>query len=257
MNNGIWNVLEEINKRRDLKVSEFCKGLGVDFNTLSESDKELYTNRYFSEQEACKRKAEEAELKTQEQMIALSWERKLSNLLERIPKIFKFKGVPELEDFQGGTSVVAKLIRNGASLLIFGENGVGKSHLAWASNVYFTRQKKTVLQFDMFELKSMLTSMSMSGGDMSRMILKILVDDCDVLIVDEVEKISMTDALYQNFSYLINKRYERLKQTILLGNGTYESMEGLLGKSITSRFHSDKWNAQMCKFSGRDRRAGT
>ena len=255
MNNGVWNVIEEIKKKRELKVSEFCKKLGVDFNSLSESDKEQYTNRYFSEQEACRRKEEEAELEAQKQIIDLSWERKLSTLIERIPKIFKFKGIPELGDFQDGTSAVSNLIRSGASLLIFGENGVGKSHLAWASNVYFTRQHKAVLQFDMFELKSMFTSMSMSEGDMSRMILERLVDDCDVLIIDEVEKISMTDALYQSFSYLINKRYERLKQTILLGNGTYESMEGLLGKSITSRFHSDKWNARICKFTGKDRRA--
>ena len=252
MANEIFSIVERAKKMREENVSNYCKSIGVDYDSLSEASKSLFTMRYLDseEQKEKDRIAKEEEDKKKEE--DKEWDERLERLIKSIPPIFKSNGIPDIEDDY--YSVVSNLIKDGTSMLLYGDNGVGKSHLAWAVDIYFTRQHRSVIHHEMFELKSILTDISMSDGITSDEVYNRFVSGCDVLIVDEVEKISMTDSLYQNFAYLINKRYENLKQTILFANGTFKSLANLLGKSIMSRFTSKSWKAKVFELTGKDRR---
>lgn len=222
---------------RENNVRKYCGIFGKEYDAMSDIEKQEWSRRYDSYLESLDEPGD-------------STEEPRSSVFDEVPEIFKENGYPDLDrDFKDRSECI-EMIKNGESMLLYGPNGVGKSHLAWAVKLYFVKIGKSVLLDECYHIKSFINRNNMDADEIE----EYYADRFDMLIVDEFEKVSMTDAFYQTFSFIINKRYEKKKQTILLGNGDFETVKEMLGQSILSRFTSKQWGASIMEFSGRDRR---
>lgn len=180
----------------------------------------------------------------------------ISALDKAIPAEFKGCSLSDFNANEGQAKIVAQ-IRSGHSLLLCGPQGIGKTRLGWALwKSIRQEEQKSVAFLKMFELQKKLADHAMAGGgDVATYINEAFVFGIDVLILDEVDKISVTDATFSNFSYLIDRRYEEHRQTVLFGNGTKAKMEEKLGTSMLSRFSSKTYKSRVVELSGESRRA--
>lgn len=125
-------------------------------------------------------------------------------------------------------------LKSGKSAVIYGANGIGKTHLAYASCLYQIEHGSTagyVLAFDLFtEIKD-----SFKQGNTEAVIMKYA--QYRYLVVDEIDKTyaSETDFIY--FFNIINKRYNNMFQTVLISNSA--NMIDISGKSSFDRVASD------------------
>ncbi|MBK5247336.1 MAG: ATP-binding protein, partial [Peptostreptococcaceae bacterium] len=80
---------------------------------------------------------------------------------------------------------VIDYMKTGKSAVIYGKNGTGKTHLAYASCLYQTmkgKESKYVLAFDFFNK----IRQSFNGGNPEEIVQEL--SGCDYLVIDEVDK---------------------------------------------------------------------
>lgn len=174
------------------------------------------------------------------------------NFVRGIPDIYRNADISVYKD-QGEKLV--KNIFSGCSYILMGGNGVGKTYLGWAVSKEFKKRRENFSFRSLYEIMQDINQATYAGKNTAEYISERYVYGYDILLVDESDKISPTDANYNNLSYLIDKRYERLRQTLMLANSVSMSdLTNKLGSSIVSRFQSKQWRAQVLKLSGDDKR---
>lgn len=238
------NYLEEYMRREESNFKAWCEEHNVAYDTentnIRKHAKSLYEewkNVLFKEQKERERQAEERLRKTEikERVTAL----------EKItPTVYKDS---ELTDFSEALQSKIKALLEGKSALILGDNGVGKSHLAWALARTLTREGKKVkyvkAQLLLYEIKS--------KSDPYQYCIREYGRSIDCVIIDEIDKIFESKADFIYLNYLIDYRWEWSKQIIVLGNGNKNQFIESLGQSIYSRLRG---NGMDIMLTGADRR---
>ena len=193
----------------------------------------------------------------QEREEYLERERKelLESFLKSVPATYRDA---ELSDFGSDKQkALVKRILDGASLLVYGGNGVGKSHLAWSLAKHWKREgKRSVYIMKLAYLNSFLANLSMTSGRSGvEIIERYYVKTLEVMIIDEVDKAQKGDVAFRNLEYMVDRRYEEQKQTILFCNASSEEeLTAKLGPSLVSRFYAKSWNASIVDFGTADKR---
>lgn len=156
-----------------------------------------------------------------------------------------------IDDFKGPWQTIIEGIDNGRSYLIFGGNGIGKTHFSYAIGRKLASNGKSCTRM---RLSSILQKVSKEVTS-SRLTAEEYIDIefvhyCDFLIIDECDKVEQKDTAFRNFTYLIDRRCEELKQTLVLCNAVDEQeLQSRIGPSVYDRFCSRKWKAEVVDFT--------
>jgi DNA replication protein DnaC len=132
----------------------------------------------------------------------------------------------------------------GMMLLMLGENGNGKNHLA--SSIL---HKTGGCIYSVFEIELMLKECYSGKREEGESKLYRRLCDVPVLAINEIGKHKIGEWEMNFLSYIINKRYENLMPTILISNaylkencpkkGCPDCLQSLLGNDILSRITED------------------
>lgn len=141
-------------------------------------------------------------------------------------------------------------LRKGQSAIVVGGNGIGKTRLAWALAQAWKREvpRCTVR---IVKGAALLSEVKSIEGDWYRYI-ETEYGRCDHLFIDEIDKIKGSEADWMLLTYLIDYRYEWMRQTVVMGNCSKEETLSLIGQSSYSRLSGD--GARAYSLSGTDKR---
>ncbi len=231
-------------------------GLGRQLDLLRDPELRAKRQKVLDEMAEHKRKVEaEADQKFQELKI-----RERNMLSTSIPKLY---AKAELEDFPGSSQ--KQLITNilhGYSYILYGGRGIGKTHLGWAVTKAFIKKdkfpyfKKAVeLKLEIEALASGARSRNPDQEFFTQVLNRRYVEGFDLMMVDEVDKGILGDSAFQHFLYLMDRRYEEQKQTILFCNSeNWDELTKSVGSSLVSRFGDKRWHAQVLNLGKADKR---
>jgi len=127
-------------------------------------------------------------------------------------------------------------LKTGGSAVIYGANGTGKTHLAFAScfhQVSLGKTAKYVLAFDFFNA----IRKSFSDYTTDRIIHEY--DGVEYLVIDEIDKTQGTPMEFAYLYSLINKRYNWMLPSILITNARPDEFAAIIGQSALDRVASD------------------
>jgi len=145
-------------------------------------------------------------------------------------------------------------------LLLMGNVGTGKTHLAVAALQQIMREKKPQVRGCFADFTSLVLEIQMTfdGSGNKRDLLDPLVT-CDLLVLDELGAGKATPWVMDLLYYLVNTRYLKNRLTIFTTNFTdapRKSGEESLAIRVSERIRSRLW--EMCRlvdFKGSDYRA--
>ena len=199
--------------------------------------------KYQEEQKARneKEKLEEAEEKARQKAYELK--ARIEDFNRQIPTRYK---TADIGEFNMG--VKSRAILNGASALMLGNNGPGKTHFKWAVAREWVYAGDTVVLVKAQELLYDIKR----RDDPYRYIRDNYGKSVKHLVIDETDKIFESKADFVYLNYLIDFRYEWMLQTFMIGNGDKDSFLAALGQSVFSRLTGD--GGVYIKFEGKDRR---
>ena len=183
---------------------------------------------------------EEVDSKLREESAALSDFRK------RIPR--RYRDADLSKDFH--SPFVMNLFR-GQSGVVIGGNGIGKTRLAWALASAWKNQQPFSEAAIIVKGAELLSEVKAIDGDWYRYIRENYGKNSH-LFIDEIDKIKGSEADWMLLTYLIDYRYEWMRQTVVMGNCTKDEAIKLLGQSSYSRLTGD--GAEAYHLSGTDRR---
>lgn len=187
---------------------------------------------------------------------ALPWEERVAISIEiriarTVPRRYRESRLPDIGDPR---YVYWQKIRGGASGLIVGPNGTGKSWFLWACWKELARQNRgVVLCRDAIELSDEINHEVVEN----RVMLRSLLEDeysFPTLLIDELDKLRPTDASFQNIKELIGFRYDHGLQTVAVGNGTLETADRVTSQYVYSRLTGEADGNFKAFFGGNDLR---
>ena len=134
-------------------------------------------------------------------------------------------------------------------LLLMGTIGVGKTHLAVSIVAELTLQKGVhCLFYDFRDLLKAIQSSYDFRSQVSELSILEPVVNCEVLVLDELGARKVTDWMLDMLTYIINKRYNNKKITIITSNwmdkpvkAEDETLTDRVGSRIRSRLR------EMCQ----------
>ncbi len=183
------------------------------------------------------------------------WAHRLEETLQKsqLPPLLQSKG---FRNFQKTVHPhAAKMVKaaeesakSGRSLVLAGNYGCGKSHLAAAILNNVLRQQKTGLYISVPEMIDVLRNAAWSKGEEKPMKVLEGIVDVDVLVLDDLGKERPTAFASEQLFRIIDGRYTAQKQTIVTTNhtepGTLAYKTGDHGEAICSRLQ------EMCGAGG-------
>lgn len=126
-------------------------------------------------------------------------------------------------------------LKTGASAIVCGSVGCGKTHLAYAAVRYQVEKfidAEYILAFDMFnQIKR--TFSDDTGKETDRTMNWL--SNIPYLVIDELDKTYRKDTEYVYLNKLINARYNNCLPTVLITNANEDELVDLLGASVKSR----------------------
>lgn len=145
-------------------------------------------------------------------------------------------------------------IKNGASGLIIGPNGTGKTWFLWACWKELLRSNTHSASIkDATELSDSINHMLIE----TKMELRALLKDefgYKTLFIDELDKLRPTDASFQNIKELIGWRYDNGLQTVAVANGMPETADSVTSQYVYSRLTGEAEGNFRAFFGGTDLR---
>lgn len=135
-----------------------------------------------------------------------------------------------------------ELRADGVGFVLLGDSGTGKTHLACgvlialmekARGMYLTLNELIGKIHESYDQKSEKTSENIFQA----------LEDCPLLVVDEVGRTRMSEAVMDEFFRVVDARYRKMMPTIFISNAsTPEEFEALLSPATAERIGS------MCKY---------
>jgi DNA replication protein DnaC len=188
--------------------------------------------------------------------------------LARVSEKLEAIGIPERIryaslDFIKGKHVeekrqIAKEVLSGASAIIYGEVGTGKTYFACA----ILNAKGEGLYSTAYKLSMRIRSTyNREAGETELDVFEKLTET-PLLVIDEVGRTKGSEHEYQWLSHVIDSRYGSMLPTILITNAHYSGdckeggncpacVDNYVSKNIMSRILD---GGVLCNFSGEDRR---
>lgn len=142
----------------------------------------------------------------------------------RIPERFNDKGLEEFDESRAPEAFIAaneffnnaeENLREGNGLYLHGENGTGKSHLAFALLGNVTREFGPHGDFMAYPTSKLLQDMK--PGEFAESIRQE-AEECDLLVLDDFLRCRLTDWGTNQICSLIDYRYNWQKSTIFTAN---------------------------------------
>lgn len=175
---------------------------------------------------------------------------------EVVPERYKSLELSDFEKMQR----TAQAVLSGASGLIIGNNGVGKTAFIWAVYKHLVRsgdkmfpakiitapELLSILNRDVIVGKSSLQSVI--DMDWGRWLPRLFIDECD--------KIRDSEASFQCLIELIGYRYEHKLQTVCVANGTPDTIQQVIPQHMYSRITGEAEGNFRSHFVGKDYRSG-
>lgn len=220
-------------KQKEAEFKSWCEANGMEYseepNDIRTKAKEAFEKEFAKQREESQR---QYEAESQQKAKEAEEKRRIDSFLRIIPPIYRNA---TLEDFSERFRERIQPVLLGASALILGDNGIGKTHMAWA-----ILKDRFIDHKSVEYTKAQLLLYDIKTKDNPYKYCTERFGGLDYLVIDEVDKIfeSKADFVYLNF--LIDHRYEWLKPTIIIGNGTKEQFIASLGQSIYSRLRGNK-----------------
>ena len=229
--------------KREKDFENWCIANGREYITDKSSEEYLRNwhdwQNYNKEQDK-KRKEEEAAVDKEQREIAISNMRK--EFERTIPTRFKNASLSDVNMIDE-----LKAIFNGASALVLGENGVGKTHIMWDMMRKWVEKGETCIYVKAQELLY-----NIKTKDNPYKYINERFDGIVHIVVDEIDKIFESRADFMYFNYLVDRRYEWEKQIVFVGNGDVQTFIAALGQSIFSRLGGN--GGVVLELTGEDKR---
>ena len=183
-----------------------------------------------TEEAAFKEKTEREEAERSHNAAHLTVAELLSIWRRRTPPRFRDADISNV-----GSGRQMQAILSGASALILGANGVGKTYTAYALAKAWAEKAQDAMVIKATELLGAIKSCP----DPFKAIRERYGRSVRHLVIDEIDKIFESKADFVYLNYLVDHRYEWMLQTVVLGNGDKQGFIDNLGQSIYSRLTGD------------------
>jgi DNA replication protein DnaC len=132
-------------------------------------------------------------------------------------------------------------------MYIFGNHGNGKSFaIQWF--LCELKKKNNLLKIQYITMTKLIMNLYAKSFEDKVKYINILSKEYDILAIDEIEKIKLTEYKEEMIFYLLDERINNMKKTIMAGNDELEKLEEKLQKNIISRILS---NCLILKNEGR------
>lgn len=159
-----------------------------------------------------------------------------SEFIRDVPPRFKDATFSSFKCSSDKQRKTVEYLKTGGSAVIYGSNGVGKTHLAYATCEYQARQGKVagyVLAFDFFNKIRKSFSDGTTEDVMNR------YSNYQLLVIDEIDKTQGTQTEFMYLYSLINERYNYMRSTILITNAKPDEFAAIIGQSALDRVASE------------------
>jgi DNA replication protein DnaC len=160
----------------------------------------------------------------------------LSQFMASVPPRFKEATFDNYECQTEKQLKVLDFLRLGKSAIIYGSNGTGKTHIAYASCKHQIAQGKTAgytLAFDFFNK----IRQSFGDGSTEQLVNRFIA--YDYLVIDEIDKTQGTPTEFNYLYHLINQRYNYMRSTVLITNSKPDEFGAIMGQSVLDRVASE------------------
>ena len=251
----VMEIRERVEKRYREKLIAFLgyeRKLDIDkatgsFEKMGDKERQALAARYDEfmarQQEAMRRQQELEDI--QQNLVAFD---------KLLPAVFKGAS---LKDFKGTQfeKYGNKLLASDRSFMLFGTTGIGKTRFAYALCREWVKRRESYELITATEFSAGVYSAFRQGKDVC-VYIRGSYGGYGHLIIDEVDKMRGNEQEFSWFSYLINYRYEKQLQTIVMGNKGNRSAEEIVGASVYSRLSGDG-SIEPIYIRGKDRRLET
>lgn len=153
-----------------------------------------------------------------------------------VPPRFRESSFENFECANSKQKAVVEYLKTGKSAVIYGSNGTGKTHLAFATCRNQVKQGVNagyVLAFDFFNK----IRKSFSDGTTEAIMDKY--SNYQLLVIDEIDKTQGTPTEFTYLYSLINERYNYMRSTILITNAKPDEFAAIIGQSALDRVASE------------------
>lgn len=171
---------------------------------------------------------------------------RLRHARAQLPKRYERK---TLRGFKAGDKVRARLLEHAwayaksftpgqeTGLLLRGETGCGKTHIAVGILIEALRTGATGLYCNVTDLLTRLRATYNSGAEETESTVLDDVDSVDLLVLDDLGAEAATDWVRDRLYLIVNRRYEAAKATIITTNCDDYELGQKVGPRIASRIH--------------------
>jgi DNA replication protein DnaC len=120
---------------------------------------------------------------------------------------------------------IDKALMKGYSLIFYGFNGSGKTYTALLLLYAALQKNKTGYYINSRDLQNLYNRVTFSseGSEIEKSLLSFIMN-CELLVIDEVGKESVTDNFLVMFELLLKHRTANRKSTILISNLNFEAI---------------------------------
>ena len=224
MNPEFLEKIEQYRKERDAREMEQYGRL------LTDEEREVINQEEYKKQREIERsEKEKQQVEERLQELKRKWD-------YSVPPRFREASFENFECANAKQKAVVEYLKTGKSAVIYGSNGTGKTHLAYASCFYQVSRGKTakyVLAFDFFN------EIRKSFRDYSTDMVIAKYENVDYLVIDEIDKTQGTPMEFPYLYSLINKRYNAMVPTVLVTNARPDEFQEIIGVSALDRVASE------------------
>lgn len=147
---------------------------------------------------------------------------------------YRFYGTEAQQAAQGR---LVECLRRGLPVVMYGNNGTGKTHLAYASMRNQILQGKEAVYASLTDIIDEIKQGFSENIPTARIVDKYV--GYDYLVIDEMDKSYGTQTEFLNIFKIVNGRYMTKRPTVLISNASKDDVMAIVGKSSFERIGED------------------